>query len=70
MVRQQIFKAIRFWGPIMALLYGAAFAVATYWPFALTASSNPPSIREGSVSHPRGSGRTRYFVGGGLHGGK
>lgn len=34
---------------------------------------SPPSIREGSVARgplTRGHSRTRYFVGGGFHGGK
>ena len=31
---------------------------------------NPPSIREGSVRVSSGRRRTRYFVGGGFHGGK
>lgn len=70
MIIQQVFKAVRIWGLVMLMLYAATFTVATLGPFALTSNSNPPSIREGSVGHPRGTGRTRYFVGGGLHGGK
>lgn len=31
---------------------------------------DPPSIREGSVRVTRGRRRARYFVGGGIHGGK
>ena len=35
-------------------------------------STNPPSIREGSMTGPlsRGHVGTRYFVGGGIHRGK
>ena len=58
----------------------ACFATigATYWASYTGAGvprpeKNPPSIREGSaIRGPLGRGhhRTRFFVGGGLHGGK
>ena len=63
-------KSLFIWSAIFGLsTFGAINAAKN--GFGLTKPSKQPmSIREGSVKSPTGSTRTRYFIGGGIHGGK
>lgn len=63
-------KAITIWGSLMGSLLAFTFHAAANGVGIAQPSKNPPSIREGSVKGTSSSMRTRFFVGGGLRGGK
>ena len=60
------------------IIWGTIFSASTIGAFSAAKSGygltkpmvKPLSIREGSVKSGTAHRRTRYFVGGGLHGGK
>ncbi|MCH2208310.1 MAG: hypothetical protein MK132_20900 [Lentisphaerales bacterium] len=63
-------KAFTIWGIILGGTFGYAYFASAKGIGIKQPQVNPPSIREGSVQDTSGKMRTRYFVGGGLHGGK
>ena len=63
-------KALVIWGSIMGGILGFTFQAAANGTGIAQPSKKPPSIREGSVVGTNGKTRTRFFVGGGLRGGK
>jgi hypothetical protein len=62
-------KALIIWGTILSSGLAFAFHAAANGTGIQQPGVNPPSIREGSVTNSSGT-RTRYFIGGGIHGGK
>lgn len=63
-------KAILVFFPLLGASLSGVVHNALNGSHILMPNQNPPSIREGSVGHATHGGRTRFFVGGGLHGGK
>ena len=60
------------WTVVFTFLTGLTFLAARQGVGVTKPSKEPISIREGSTKSHSGSGRrsTRFFVGGGVHGGK
>lgn len=67
---KKVIKAILVFVPLLSASLAGVVHNALHGAHILVPNQNPPSIREGSVGHAHGGGRTRFFVGGGLHGGK
>lgn len=63
-------KALLIFAPLLGVAFGGLIHDALNGSYILVPQQNPPSIREGSVGQARQGGRTRFFVGGGLRGGK
>lgn len=63
-------KAFLIFTPLLVGSFGGVLYDALNGAYILVPGENPPSIREGSVGQARHGGRTRFFVGGGLRGGK
>ncbi|MCM8536194.1 MAG: hypothetical protein NE334_09685 [Lentisphaeraceae bacterium] len=63
-------KGLMFWGTLLTAGFGYTYHAASSGAGIPQPKVKPPSIREGSVKNTSGRMRTRYFVGGGLHGGK
>ena len=58
------------WTGVCSSLLGVSYMASSSGFGAQRENPAPVSIREGSVKDPNGIYRTRYFVGGGLRGGK
>lgn len=63
-------KAIVIFVPLLGFFLASVIHEASNGAHILVPNQNPPSIREESVGNARHGGRTRFFVGGGLRGGK
>lgn len=63
-------KAILIFLPLLGFTMIGLLRHAVNGSHILVPGQNPPSIREGSVGQASRGGRTRFFVGGGLRGGK
>ena len=63
-------KGLIIWGMIFSACTVGAYTASTDGIGLARPSKSPMSIREGSVKGSNGVRRTRFFVGGGIHGGK
>ena len=63
-------KSLFIWSAIFGLSTFGAMTAAKQGFGLAKPMKEPMSIREGSIKGTNGHYRTRYFIGGGIHGGK